>query len=284
MFFRKDFLYLLEKLQFMSVWQNLTLGRYYPGSSWLHQLDPRTKLVLGVAAMAMIMIVNEWAALLLWLLVLAGVIFSTQIPPHLFANNLRAFLWLFGITIAIHAFSNPAAPHWKVWGISISWPGCVTGLKYASRLALLIVIAALLSYTTIPTELTEGVERLLKPLRRWRLPVHEMAFMTSLALRFVPVIVAEAQRIQRAQMSRGAQFTGGVLQRLQALVPMLVPLFVSAFNRADELAVALAARCYDGGAPRVAYRELAFHRRDWQAALGLITISALTVAVSAGHL
>jgi energy-coupling factor transport system permease protein len=260
----------------MSVWQNLTLGRYYPGSSWLHGLDPRTKLVLGVTAMANLMWAEKWPALLLWAMVIIAVIFSTRIPPHFFSKNLRAFFWLFGITIAIHALSDPAAPHVEVWGISISWQGCVTGCKYAVRLALLILVAALLSFSTIPTDLTEGVERLLKPLRRMRVPVHEMAFITALALRFVPTIVAEAQRIQRAQISRGARAEGNLLQRLQALVPMLVPLFVAAFNRADELAVALAARCYEGGAQRVAYQELVFHRRDLLATLGVMGIGILT--------
>ncbi len=262
------------------MWQNLTLGRYYPGSSWLHDLDPRTKFVLGVLAMANLMWAEKWPALLLWFMVIAGVIFSTRIPPRFFAKNLRAFLWLFAITIAIHALSDPAAPRAEVWGISISWSGIVTGGKYALRLALLILVAALLSFTTMPTDLTEGVERILQPLRRWRVPVHEMAFMASLALRFVPVIVDEAQRLQRAQMSRGARFEGNLLQRLQALVPMLVPLFVATFNRADELAVALAARCYEGGARRVAYQEMVLRRQDWYAAMGVFVASLLTFVLN----
>ena len=259
------------------MWQNFTLGRYYPGSSWLHRLDPRTKIVLGVAVMAALMWAEAWPVLLLWTIVLTAVISSTGMPPHIFAKNLRAFLWLFGITVAIHALTDPAAPQVEVWGISISWQGFVTGSKYAARLALLVLVAALLSFTTIPSDLTEGLERLMKPLRRMRVPVHEMAFMTALALRFVPTIVAEAQRIQRAQISRGARYEGGLLQRLRALVPMLVPLFVAVFHRADELAVALVARCYDSSAPRVAYQELVFERRDLLAAMGAIGMCLMTI-------
>ena len=262
------------------VWQNLTLGRYYPGSSWLHGLDPRTKLILGLTVMACLMWAEQWLALGFWIVVLAGVIFSSRVPPRFFAKNVRAFAWLFAITIVIHALSDPTAPHLQVWGISISWPGCAAGGKYALRLALLILVAALLSFTSIPVDLAEGMERLLRPLRRLRAPVHEMAFMTSLALRFVPTIVEEAQRIQRAQMSRGARFEGSLAQRLQALVPMLVPLFVATFNRADELAVALAARGYESGAERVAYREMRLHRRDALALLGAAVAGVLTVALN----
>ncbi len=232
--------------------------------------------MLGVTIMAALMWAEAWPVLLLWTVVMIAVICSTGMPPHIFGKNLRAFLWLFGITIAIHALTDPAAPQVEVWGISISWRGCVTGSKYAVRLALLVLVAALLSFTTIPSDLTEAMERLLKPLRRMRVPVHEMAFMTALALCFVPTIVAEAQRIQRAQVSRGARYEGSLLQRLRGLVPMLVPLFVAVFNRADELAVALVARCYDSGAPRVAYQELAFERRDLLATMGVTGICFLT--------
>lgn len=261
------------------MWQNLTLGRYYSGSSWLHHLDPRTKLILSVVVMANLMWAEHWPVFLLWAVCMAGAIVSTRIPMRFFAKNLRAFLWLFAITVAIHALTDSAAPRAQVWGISISWPGCLAGGKYAARLALLILAAALLSFTTMPVDLTEGLERLLKPLRRLRLPVREMAFMASLALRFVPVIMDEAQRLQRAQMSRGARFEGGLLQRLQALVPMLVPLFMATFNRADELAVALAARGYGSGVPRVAFREMTMNRRDWYALAGVIAISALAFLV-----
>lgn len=249
----------------MSLWQNLTLGRYLAGSSWVHRLDPRLKLVLGMAIMITLTTSEAWSVLGWWTILLIATIATTHIPPKVFVANLRAFLWLFGLTVLLHALSDPSAPLTKLWGISVSWPGLITGCKYAVRLALLVLVAALLSFTTIPLDLTEGMERLFGFMRRVRVPVQELALMTSLALRFVPTIVEEAQRIQRAQISRGADFSGGILQRLHALVPMLVPLFVAAFNRADELAVAMEARCYHGGEGRVPFREMKLQRVDWYA-------------------
>lgn len=249
----------------MSLWQNLTLGKYFAGSSWVHRLDPRLKFVISMAIMITLMLAEAWSVLGWWTFLLLATIATTHIPPKVFVKNLRAFLWLFGLTVLLHALSDPSAPHFQMWGISISWHGVTTGCKYALRLGLLVLVAALLSFTTIPLDLTEGLERLFGFTRRFRVPVHELALMTSLALRFVPTIVEEAQRIQRAQISRGANFSGGVLQRVQALVPMLVPLFVATFNRADELAVAMEARCYRGGEGRVPFRELKLARVDWQA-------------------
>ncbi len=260
----------------MRLWQNLSLGKYFAGSSWLHRLDPRLKLCLTMALMLFLMLAETWSVLGWWTVILSATIASTHLPPKVFVNNLRAFLWLFGLTVLLHGFSDSTAPHLHMWGISISWPGLLTGCKYAVRLGLLVLVAALLSFTTIPLDLTEALERLFGFMKRFRLPVHEFALMTSLALRFVPTIVEEAQRIQRAQVSRGANFSGGVLQRVHALVPMLVPLFVATFNRADELAVAMEARCYHGGADRVSYRAMKFEKSDWLALIGMS--AAMTIS------
>lgn len=253
----------------MRLWQNLSLGKYFAGSSWLHRLDPRLKLCLAAALMLTLMLAETWSILGWWTIILSATIASTHLPSKIFVNNLRAFLWLFGLTVLLHGFSDSTAPHLQMWGISISWPGILTGCKYAVRLGLLVLVAALLSFTTIPLDLTEAMERLFGFLKRVRVPVHELALMTSLALRFVPTIVDEAQRIQRAQLSRGANFSGGLLQRVHSLVPMLVPLFVATFNRADELAVAMEARCYHGGEGRVSFREMRFERVDWLALAGM---------------
>ena len=223
--------------------------------------------------MSVLMWVESWRALIFWTLLLAFMMQRTQLPPRLFVRNLRAFLWLFVLTILLQAlspnFSAPLdvtdrlSPQWRVWGISISGAGLLLGVKYAWRLALLIFVTGLLSFTTIPTDLTDGVERLLKPLQRWRVPVHELAFMSTLALRFVPTIIDEAERLQKAQISRGADFSGSLLKRIQALVPLLVPLFVATFQRADDLAVAMEARCYRGSAGRVPLREMRLEKDDF---------------------
>ncbi len=264
----------------MNLWQNITLGRYFPADSIVHRLDPRAKLLATVVIMFTIMLTESWPALLLWTALLGAAMLSTRIPFRIFVRNLRAFLWLFGITILLHALTSSTAPEVAMWGFAFSWSGAWRGVKYALRLGSLVIAAAILSNTTIPTDLTDGLERLLRPLQRLKFPVHELALMTTMALRFAPTIVEEAQRIQRAQISRGARFEGTLLQRVQALVPMLVPLFVATFNRADELAVAMEARCYQGGEGRVSYRELAWRRRDW-AALGVVAgISLLAFHLS----
>lgn len=260
--------------QAMGLWQNITLGRYYPSGSIIHRLDPRTKLILSLGMMLTIMLVDSWPALLLWTFVLIVAILVTHIPLHIFVRNLRAFLWLFGITIFLHALTSSAAPDVEMWGISISGAGASIGVKYALRLGLLVLVAALLTSTTIPADLTDGLERMLQPLERIKFPAHELALMTMMALRFVPTIIEEAQRIQRAQISRGARFDGHLLQRVHALIPMLVPLFISTFKRADELAAAMEARCYRGGEGRISFRELKLARADW-IAIGIMLAAGL---------
>ncbi|MDZ7290059.1 MAG: energy-coupling factor transporter transmembrane protein EcfT [candidate division KSB1 bacterium] len=271
-----------------SISHRLTLGQYLPGASSLHQLDPRTKLLLSMVVMSLLMWIESWPALIFWMSALAVVAMRTQLPARLFLRNLRAFLWLFALTILLHALSPGYSaaqslngfgmgPQLRVWGISISWTGWLVGLKYALRLALLIVVTGILSFTTVPTDLTDGLERLLRPMQKWRVPVHELAFMTTLALRFVPTIVEEAERIQRAQLSRGAKFSGSLVARVQSLVPLIVPLVVATFHRADDLAIAMEARCYRGSAGRNSFREMRFARRDFWAIGAVIFCAAITI-------
>jgi len=270
--------------------RHLTLGQYYPGQSSFHALEVRTKLLLSLAVMALLMWIETWPALIFWSLLIALAVQRTKLPPRLFIRNLRAFLWLFVITILLHALSSGLYaeahgldavrmnPPLQVWGISVSGAGLLLGVKYVLRMLLLIVATGILSFTTVPTDLTDGVERLLRPLQRWRVPVHELALMTTLALRFVPTIIDEAERIQKAQMSRGADFSGSFLQRIRGLVPLLVPLFVATFQRADDLAIAMEARCYRGSEGRVSFREMRFETRDFLMAASVLVCVMLTLA------
>jgi energy-coupling factor transport system permease protein len=269
--------------------RHLTLGQYYPGQSSFHALEVRTKLLLSLAVMALLMWIETWTALIFWSLLIVLAVYQTKLPPRLFIRNLRAFQWLFVITILLHALTSNlyaeghgldavrTTPSLQVWGISVSGAGLLLGVKYVLRLLLLIVATGILSFTTVPTDLTDGVERLLRPLQHWRMPVHELALMTTLALRFVPTIIDEAERIQKAQMSRGANFSGSFWQRIRGLVPLLVPLFVATFQRADELAIAMEARCYCGSAGRVPFREMNFAKRDFLLAASVLVFLAMTL-------
>ena len=247
---------------------NIALGKYVAGDSPLHRLDPRTKLVT-VAAMMTVALASRGLAPVcafgLFVLFAGGL---SRLPPALLARNLRSFLWLLVITALLHAFNTPGEPLWRVpWlDLQTTREGLQSAALFTLRLATVVTAAALLTLTTSPMELTDGLERLLRPLRRLRVPSHELAMTISIALRFIPVLAEEAERLQKAQMARGAEFSGGPVRRARKLVPLLLPLFVSAFARADRLAVAMEARGYRGEG-RTCYRELRLGRLDASAVL-----------------
>ncbi len=257
---------------------NIALGKYVAGDSLLHRLDPRTKLVAVTVMMTVALGSSGLApvgAFGLFVLLAAGL---SRLPPALLARNLRSFLWLLLITALLHAFNTPGEPLWRVPWLELlaTREGVQSAALFTLRLAAVVTAAALLTLTTSPLELTDGLERLLRPLRRLRVPSHELAMMISIALRFIPVLAEEAERLQKAQMARGAEFGGGPVRRARKLVPLLLPLFVSAFARADRLAVAMEARGYRGEG-RTSYRQLRLGRLDAAAAL-------LSAAVAAGIL
>ncbi len=254
----------------MAILQDITLGQYYPADSPVHRLDPRTKLVVSMALMSGLLLTDEVTLTALWGLVTLAVVVLARLPVPLVVRNLRAFGWLFALTMVVHAFftSGTVWVRLPVVAWTVTSEGLQRGLLYSLRLALLVMIAALLTLTTSPIEITDGLERLMRPLRRLRVPVHELSMMMSLALRFVPTLLEEADRLQKAQVSRGASFEGGLVQRVRSVVPLVVPLFVSSFRRADELALAMDARCYRGGEGRTCYRQLRLGAGDY-VALGL---------------
>ncbi|MCY3737311.1 MAG: energy-coupling factor transporter transmembrane protein EcfT [Gemmatimonadaceae bacterium] len=257
---------------------NIALGKYVAGDSPLHRLDPRTKLVTVTVMMTVALASQGLApvcAFGLFVLCAAGL---SRLPPALLARNLRSFLWLLLITALLHAFNTPGELAWRVpWlDLQTTREGLESAALFTLRLAAVVTAAALLTLTTSPLELTDGLERLLRPLRRLRVPSHELAMMISIALRFIPVLAEEAERLQKAQMARGAEFSGNPVRRARKLVPLLLPLFVSAFARADRLAVAMEARGYRGEG-RTSYRQLRLGRIDAAAAL-------LSAGVAAGIL
>ncbi|KPL18579.1 MAG: hypothetical protein AMJ92_07380 [candidate division Zixibacteria bacterium SM23_81] len=253
----------------MVLFKNLVLGQYMPTGSAIHRLDPRTKFLAIAAIMILTLAVsNIWTYvfLLAWLW---GIILLAKLPVGCVFRNLRSFLWLFILTFGIHLLftTGQPLPHIGIGTIEGFW----RGLFFCMRVAILIVSAALLTLTTSPLELTDALEKILSPLRWFGLSSHALALMLVIALRFIPTFIEEANNIQKAQLARGANFGGNLARRARSLIPLLVPLFLSAFRRADELAVAMEARNYQTDAPRTHYRELSFSAADYRS-LALVVL------------
>ena len=257
--------------------KDITLGQYFPGNTVIHRLDPRTKLLWVVLFIVGLFQANGWAGYALVLLVTALVMALGHIRPKNIFKGLKPMLFIIILTAALNLFytsGTPVRPGWIV-----TWEGIARAVKMILRIVLLIAGTFLLTYTTSPMALTDGMERLLSPLKKLHFPVHEMTLMMSMALRFIPTLIEETDKIMSAQKARGADFeNGSLIQRAKALLPILVPLFVSAFRRADELAVAMESRCYHGGEGRTRLKQLVMARRDWIAlALGLLFLAAINV-------
>lgn len=253
------------------------IGQYVPGESPLHRLDPRTKVLLLLAYVTVIFVAtNVYGHVLLGAFAAAG-IGTAGLPLRVYWRGLRPVLLLIGITFLLQVFVTPGEEAFRIGPVKATTEGVVKGLFMAMRLIFLIVSTSLLTLTTSPIDLTDGLERLLRPLRRVRLPAHELAMMMTIALRFIPTLLDEAERIMKAQMARGADFhTGSPLRRARSMVPILVPLFVSSFRRADELALAMETRCYRGGENRTRLKQLRPGTGDWGVAvLGAALVAAV---------
>ena len=233
---------------------NFALGRYFPADSPVHRLDPRAKLLGSLLIMVGVLGARDLPALGLLALGLVATAALGRLPLSLVLGGLRPFFWLF----LLNAYFTPGSPG----PLGTSLEGTSQGAVLTTRLALMVLTASLLTLTTSPIDLTDGIERLLKPLRKVKVPAHEVAMMMVIALRFLPLLAEEAERIKKAQMARGVEFEGGILKRLKNMVPILVPLFMSAFRKADLLSLAMEARCYRGGEGRTSFSELRFGLGD----------------------
>ena len=254
-----------------------SFGRFYPVSSPLHALDARAKLVAAAVLIVGLFFVGSVEGLLLVAAAVAALVAASRVPPGVFAAALRPVAFIALLTFVFQALFFRQGPLLLGWGpVQVHEGGLRLGFFLALRIVLLVVVAGILTATTSPVSLADGIEDLLSPLRRVRLPAHELAMMMTIALRFIPTLQEEAQKIQEAQAARGASFgEGGLLRRARAFLPVLVPLTVGAFRQADELAEAMESRGYRGGAGRSRYRELRFRRRD---ALALALALALICA------
>lgn len=262
--------------------KDVTLGQFFPGDTVVHRLDPRTKILLVIVYIAAIFQAEGWLGALLAVGVTGLAMTLSRIRPKNILRGLKPMLFIISLTALLNLFYTAGTPVLPGWPITVE--GVIRAVQMMLRITLLITGTFLLTYTTSPIALTDGLEKLLNPLKKIRFPVHEMTIMMSMALRFIPTLIEETDKIMSAQKSRGADFeTGSLLQRAKALLPILVPLFVSSFRRADELAVAMESRCYHGGEGRTRMKELRFARRDWLAlAEGIVFLAGMIVIKKIG--
>ncbi|MBP2655364.1 MAG: ecfT 1 [Firmicutes bacterium] len=255
---------------------DITLGQYFPGDSLLHRLDPRTKILVTMLFFGSIFLADSYTSYCVLLGFTAVIIGVAAVPLRLVAKSVRPLWFLIILTAGIHIFSTPGTVVYSVGPLVVTLEGGKQAFFMAARLILLIIMASLLTLTTSPIMLTDGIEHLLGPFRRIGVPAHELAMMMTIALRFIPTLLEETDRIMKAQTARGADFaSGGILKRVKNMVPLLVPLFISAFRRADELAVAMEARCYRGGENRTRMKELRLSWRDLGAFIAIFALVAL---------
>lgn len=248
---------------------NITIGQYIPGNSIIHRADPRTKILLTFAFMAVIFMLNTfWTFAAMAVYVLMAVVIS-GVPIKYTLRGLKPIIFIIIFTAVINIFTTGGTPIANFFPLKyVTIEGLILAAKLATRLALVIISGSLLTFTTTPILLTDGIEKLLNPFKKIGVPAHELAMMMSIALRFIPTLLEETDKIMKAQAARGADFdTGNLMQRAKSFIPVLVPLFVSAFRRADELATAMEARCYRGGEGRTRMRQLKFTNADFKIAL-----------------
>jgi energy-coupling factor transport system permease protein len=258
--------------------QSITLGHYLPGDSFLHNLDPRIKLLcLLVLIVALFLVRTFWGFMFFGVFII--IIFSaSKLPWRYFLRGLRPVFFIIFFTLILHfLFTNGGRVYWRLGPLSVEEAGVYMGSFMTLRLILLVITTLLITLTTSPISFADGIEFLLRPFRRLGIPGHEIAMMMTIALRFIPTLMEESDKIRKAQMARGADFeTGNIFRRARNLVPLLVPLFVSAFRRADELAIAMEARCYRGGENRTKMRELHTRSQDY---LGLAVSLGVMLAI-----
>ena len=260
--------------------KDITLGQYFPGNSIIHRLDPRTKLIMLVVYIVALFMASSWLSYALMFGFLAWVIKKSTIPPKSIVKGMKPLVMILIFTGVLNLFfTQEGALLVDFWFIKIYSGGLSRAVMMVLRILMLITCTFLLTYTTSPIALTDGLEALMNPLKRIKVPVHELSMMMCIALRFIPTLIEETDKIMCAQKARGADFeNGSLMERAKALIPILVPLFISAFRRADELATAMECRCYQGGEGRTKMKLLRYHREDivsFGVGIGMIVVISL---------
>ena len=244
--------------------RDITLGQYYQTESLIHKCDPRVKLGGTVLFIISLFFFKNYAGYVIAALFLGLVIRLSKVPFKFMVKGMKTIVMLMLITVVFNLFLTPGTPLFTIWKLTITQEGLKMAISMAIRLTLLIIGSSVMTLTTTPNNLTDGMEKMMGPLKVFKVPVHEVAMMMSIALRFIPILLEETDKIMKAQIARGADFeSGNIFKRAKAMVPLLVPLFISAFRRANDLAMAMEARCYRGGEGRTKMKPLIYHKRDY---------------------
>ncbi len=260
--------------------RDITLGQYYPADSIIHKLDPRTKLFATLLFIISVFSFDGIVGFIVMTAFLFGVIALSKVPLSFMLRGLKAIMILLVIAGLFNLFLTPGQVLWSIWKIHITREGLRNAVLMTIRMIYLIMGSSVMTLTTTPNQLTDGLEKALKPLQKINVPVHEIAMMMSIALRFIPILIEETDKIMKAQMARGADFeTGGLVKKAKNMVPLLVPLFVSAFRRANDLALAMEARCYVGGEGRTKMIPLVYHKVDRLAYVVVIAYFVLLMVI-----
>ena len=262
--------------------RDITIGQYYPTGSIIHQLDPRTKIISIFLFIISLFIGESFLTYGIAFLGLAIMIKLSKVPVKFMLKGLKSIFLIIILTVTLNLFFTPGEVVLLSLGrFSITLEGLYTALKMGARLIMLILGSSILTLATSPIALTDGIEALLRPLERVKVPAHEIAMMMTIALRFIPILLEETDKIMKAQMARGADFeSGGLIKKAKNMVPLLVPLFISSFRRADDLALAMEARCYQGGEGRTKMKELEYQKRDFMAFTVVCLYLALIVMIA----
>ena len=260
--------------------RDITLGQYYPADSVIHKLDPRTKLFATLLFIISVFSFDGIVGFIVMTAFLFGVIALSKVPLSFMLRGLKAIMILLVIAGLFNLFLTPGQVLWSIWKIHITREGLRNAVLMTIRMVYLIMGSSVMTLTTTPNQLTDGLEKALKPLQKINVPVHEIAMMMSIALRFIPILIEGTDKIMKAQMARGADFeTGGLVKKAKNMVPLLVPLFVSAFRRANDLALAMEARCYVGGEGRTKMIPLVYHKVDRLAYVVVIAYFVLLMVI-----
>jgi len=258
--------------------RDITIGQYYPGYSAVHKLDTRLKLILVLAYMVSVFLVSDFIGYAIVFAGLVSIIGISKVPPRFILRGLKPVFIIIAFTFLLNMFMTPGEPLVAIGALSISSQGLYTACYMALRIIFLILGASMLTFTTKPVKLTDGIEYMLKPGARFGVPAHELAMMMTIALRFIPTLLEETDKIMKAQQARGADFeTGSIFKRAKALIPIFIPLIIGAFRIASDLAMAMEARCYRGGEGRTKLHVFAWRRRDTGAVIWFSVYMALII-------